>query len=131
MRPNKQPQNGYMMATRHTGSPRSIEYQVFSRVTGKINDASSESASFSELADALHENIKLWNAIAIDVVDDGNQLPTHLRAQLLYLTEFTIAHTRKVLNRTADASALVDINTAIMRGLRQTAPPQEVDQCPA
>jgi flagellar protein FlaF len=41
-----------------------------------------------------------------------------LRARIFYLAEFTRAHTRKVLRRTAGPDALVEINLAVMRGLR-------------
>jgi len=45
-----------------------------------------------------------------------------LRAQLVYLGEFTRAHTQKVLRGEADPAPLIDINSAIIRGLRAPAP---------
>lgn len=116
-------QNGYLSATRSTGSPRTIEYQVFSKVTGKLNRAATPDAAFPDLASALDENLVLWRTLALEVVDDENALTPQLRAQLFYLFEFTNAHTSKVLRGEADARALIDINTSIMRGLRQS--PQE------
>ncbi|MFN6978293.1 MAG: flagellar biosynthesis regulator FlaF [Gemmobacter sp.] len=44
-----------------------------------------------------------------------------MRAQLFYLYEFTAAHSRRVLDGTASVEALVDVNTAMMRGLRGAA----------
>ncbi len=111
--------NGYMTATRSTGMPRDVEYQVFCKVTGALNRASTEPVNFSELASALNENLTLWRTIALDVIDAENGLPASLRAQLFYLFEFTQAHTPKILRREADASALIDINTSIIRGLKQ------------
>lgn len=111
--------NGYMTATRSTGMPRDVEYQVFCKVTGALNRASTEPVNFSELASALNENLTLWRTIALDVIDADNGLPASLRAQLFYLFEFTQAHTPKVLRREADASALIDINTSMIRGLKQ------------
>lgn len=128
---NAMRQNGYMSATRSTGTPRDVEYQLFSRVTGRLNRADSESAGFSELAEALHENLALWTTIGLDVMESGNGLPDSLRAQLFYLFEFTRGHTQKVLRREADASALVDVNTAVMRGLRPGAVAKGADTCPA
>ncbi|MEM1297908.1 MAG: flagellar biosynthesis regulator FlaF [Pseudomonadota bacterium] len=116
-------QNGYVAATRKTGMPRSIEYQLFSKTTGRLNRASQPDGSFPDLAEALSDNLELWRTLAVDVVDDENGLPAQLRAQLLYLFEFTNAHTSKVLRGEADVSALIDINTSIMKGLRQS--PQE------
>ena len=115
-----QKQNGYMDATRTVGLPRDVEYQLFARVTGKLNRGFQESASFPELVEALQENLSLWRTLALDVADEENDLPDQLRAQLFYLFEFTRAHTPKVMRGDADVSALVDINMAIMRGLRST-----------
>ena len=49
---------------------------------------------------------------------DGNALPVALRAQLVCLAEFVRKHTLRVLGGQASIAPLVDINTAIMRGLR-------------
>lgn len=112
--------NGYMAATRSTGMPRDIEYQVFCKVTGAINKAASAvPLDFSILAAALNENLVLWRTIALDVVDDDNGLPNSLRAQLFYLYEFTQAQTGKILRGQSDVSSLIEVNTSIIRGLRQ------------
>lgn len=103
--------------------PRNIEYQLFSKTTGRLNKASQPDGSFNDLAQALSDNLELWRILALDVIDDENGLPDQLRAQLFYLFEFTNAHTSKVLRGEADATALIDINTSIMKGLRQS--PQE------
>ncbi len=113
-----QNRNGYMDATRSTGTPRDVEYQLFSRVTGKLNRGLAHSATFSDLAAALNENLSLWRALALDVMEPTNELPAPLRARLFYLYEFTRTHTQRVLKREADAQALVDVNIAIMRGLK-------------
>ena len=111
--------NGYMAATRSTGMPRDVEYQVFCRVTGAMNRAAAEPVDFPALAAALNENLILWRTLALDVKDHDNGLSKQLRAQLFYLFEFTQSHTPKVLRGDADVSALVDINTAIIGGLKQ------------
>ena len=119
MSANSLMQNGYLGVTRSTGTPRDVEYHMFSRVTGKLNQTSGEDAHFPDLAAALNENLNLWRTIALDVADGDNALPEMLRAQLFYLYEFTSAHTRKVLQRKADTAALIEINRLIMRGLKQ------------
>lgn len=99
-------------------TPRGIEYEAFARVTARIKAAIERGAEgFPALVAALHDNRRLWTALAADVADDGNLLPAALRAQLFYLAEFTQQHSRKVLIGSEDASALVDINTTVMRGL--------------
>lgn len=124
-----QKQNGYMEATRSVGMPREVEYHLFSQITGRLNRANKEGADFALLAEALHENVALWRTIGLSVAEPENELPPQLRAQLFYLFEFTREHTPKVLRGEADAAALIDINTNIMRGLRQSAPEQGLDQC--
>ena len=48
-----------------------------------------------------------------------------MRAQIFYLAEFTQIHSARVLKREAEPGILVDINTAMMRGLKgETEDPQ-------
>lgn len=102
-----------------TRTARSIEYDAFARVTHRLRIAIvSEHGSFAALARALHDNRGLWTTLAADVADADNGLPQALRAQIFYLAEFTGRHSSKVLAGQADAEVLVEINTAIMRGLR-------------
>lgn len=110
---------GYAAASA-LGSPRAAEYDAFARVTARLGSAAKAGPSgFARLAAALHENRRLWALVAAEVADPRNALPAELRARLFYLAEFTEDHTRRVLAREAGAAAdaLVEINTAVMRGL--------------
>jgi len=99
---------------------QSTEFDTFARITHRLSAAQSRgTAGFSDLANALHHNRRLWVLLAGDVADGANQLPESLRAQIFYLAEFTQAHSSKVLAGSDDAQVLIDINTAVMRGLRQ------------
>ena len=120
-----------------TKSPSQVEYQAFARITNaltrsagrKATDADQGPASsgraFASLASALHENLRLWTIVQGDVSAEGNALPDQLRASLFYLGEFTRDHTRKVLKGEADPVPLIEINTAVMRGLRQQQEPRQ------
>ena len=111
--------SAYSDASAPIKTERSTEYQIFAQITHRLTKASKEDlASFIDLAEAVHENRRLWTILASDVVDNDNGLPAQLRAQIFYLAEFTEAHSRKVLAKQATANALVEINTSIMRGLR-------------
>jgi len=110
--------HAYGAAMRATGTPRSVEYQVFSQITGRLSQSIAAGTPFAALAEALHDNLTLWSAIAADVAGDGNALPQMLRGQLFHLAEFTTVHTRRVLKGEAGAEALIDVNQSIMRGLR-------------
>ena len=98
---------------------RSNEYDLLARCTQQLAMAwTRRKEDFPTLAVALTENLQLWSALAADVAEAGNGLPAPLRAQLFYLYEFTAGHTRAVLDQRGSVEVLVDINTAVMRGLR-------------
>lgn len=110
-------------ATQNTvRTPRGIEYEAFARITHRLKSSAEKGSSeFGQLAQAIHENRQLWTLLAADVTAAENGLPADLRARIFYLYEFTNQHSRKVLKNPNEVSALVEINTAIMRGLRQKA----------
>ena len=97
---------------------RGIEYDAFARVTHRLKTAD-PGKNYPAFVQALHENRQLWTLLAVDVADEANSLPQGLRAQIFYLAEFTAHQTSKVLSLGESPEALIEINTAIMRGLRQ------------
>lgn len=114
-----QAQRAYSAASAPTRTPRNLEYDVVARVTHRMRSADLKGTEgFPALVSALHENKKLWNIFAIDVADAANQLPKGLKAQIFYLAEFTSLHTSKVLTHQATIGPLLEINTAILNGLR-------------
>lgn len=107
--------NGHTIRT-HRGT----EYEAFAQITGRLKQSAAAGKSrFKDLASALHDNRRLWTILATDVADNDNGLPRDLRARIVYLAEFTRIHSGKVLAGTAEAGPLIEINTAIMRGLRE------------
>jgi flagellar protein FlaF len=99
---------------------QSTEYDAFAKITRRLKSATDSGKSgFAALVAAIHDNRRLWALLAGDVAGADNALPQPLRAQIFYLAEFTLQHSAKVLDGSADAGVLVDINTAVMRGLRQ------------
>ena len=116
-------QRAYGQNAQPIRTPRSTEYDVFARITHQLIVASrGGKANFANLAKAVADNRRMWTTLAADVAGDGNLLPDALRAQIFYLCEFTQAHSRKVLKDNASVAPLVEINAAIMRGLRNKAP---------
>ena len=111
-------QSLYAQPTRELGTARSIEYKAFSKVTARLASWNEETDSFASLAEALYKNQLLWTVLGADVADQGNELPASLRAQIFYLSEFTNLHTQKIMAGKAKSQVLVEINTSIMRGLR-------------
>ena len=115
----------YQSGTQPIKTPRSTEYEAFARITSRLRNASGKTpAGFRDLATALHDNRRLWTILAADVADKDHKLPSDLRARVVYLAEFTRLHTGKVLRNGASTSPLIEINSAIMRGLgdRRTLP---------
>lgn len=104
---------------------RGSEHEALARVTARLRSASAGGANaFPQLAAALHDNRELWTVLAAGVADPENTLAPALRARLFYLAEFTDAHSAKVLRGRADPEVLVEINTAVMKGLRPTGAPE-------
>ncbi|RKF13053.1 flagellar biosynthesis regulatory protein FlaF [Roseovarius spongiae] len=116
----RQAQDAYSRSARTIKTPRSAEYEAFARVTNRIrSSAGSGSRGFARLADALHDNRRLWTLLATDVADDANPLPPEIRARIVYLAEFTHLHSSRVLTEGASPAPLIEINTAVMGGLRE------------
>lgn len=113
----QQAQAAYRTAANPIRTPRGAEYDAFARITGRLRSASRPPARFRDLAAAVHDNRRLWAILATDAAGDGNLLPPELRARILYLAEFTRIHSGHVLRTGAPADPLIEINTAVMRGL--------------
>lgn len=110
---------GYAHAEGPVRTARSLEYDLLARCTKNLSAAwARRREDFPGLARALHDNLRLWSSLAADVAETDNMLPKELRAKLFYLYEFTADHSRSVLGNRATVDVLVDINTAVMRGLR-------------
>lgn len=121
MNPSQQASRAYAPSQAHLRSARSVESQIIAGITARLRSAVA-SRDFPGLAAALHENRRLWIRLAADVADSDNGLPAPLRARLCYLAQFTEVHSRRVLHDDADPAVLVEINTAVLRGLADGAP---------
>lgn len=98
---------------------RTIEYDLFAEITSRLRRAiSTESENFPVLVEAMNDNRRLWSELALDLANPENRLPESLRAQLLSLAQFTLNQTNAVLQGNAPAEVLIDLNIAIMRGLK-------------
>jgi flagellar biosynthesis activator protein FlaF len=98
---------------------RAVEYDAFARVTQRMKTASTlRDGQFAALAQAMADNQRLWSTLAEDVALPTNTLPPRLREGIFYLYQFTRQHSRRILDGAATVEALIDINAAVMRGLR-------------
>ena len=112
-------QRGYAANAAPTRTDRRGEYEVIAQVTRRLRSAAQDSTrNFGSYAEALHDNRRLWTNLAVDVADNGNGLPETLRARVIYLAEFTAQHTSKILRKQASVMPLLEINMAVLRGLK-------------
>lgn len=113
----------YAAASASVRTTRGSEHAVFERVTARLSRAADPTAPMAQRAAALHDNRQLWITLATDLASAENALPQGLRAQLFYLAEFSLLHSRQALRDHAAFAALIDINKAVMRGLDGVAGP--------
>lgn len=111
--------NAYPSAEAAARTPRSLEYSLLAQITHRLSAAwALKKEDYSGFAGALNDNLRMWTTLASDVAESTNGLPAPLRAQLFYLYEFTAAHSRAILDNRGSVEVLLEINTAVMRGLR-------------
>ncbi len=115
-----QAQAAYAGSKAPTKTDRSAEYEVIARISYRMKKAIQHD-DFPALIDALYENNKLWTALLVDVANPENALPDELRANIAYLASFTQQHSHKVMRKAASAVPLLEINAAILKGLKQEA----------
>ncbi|MEO1420434.1 MAG: flagellar biosynthesis regulator FlaF [Pseudomonadota bacterium] len=114
---------GYAENAVTTRNGRRSEYDVFARVTHALRETATKAkTNFPAYAEALHLNRRLWTALVVDLADPANPIPEDLKARVVYLSEFTQHHTRKVLRDGASVMPLLEINMAVMRGLKSEGP---------
>jgi flagellar protein FlaF len=94
-----------------------MEAQLIGQVTARLRRAAMNAADFPTLVAALHANKQMWDTLAVSVADKDNTLPQALRAQIFYLAEFTTHHSRKIMRGQDTVTPLIEINTAVLRGL--------------
>lgn len=108
----------YQSTQRITENPRESEYRLFGQVTGALISAQRGNLSGGPLAEAVDWNRKLWRTLAADCLDDRNQLPEQLRANIVSLSLFVTRYSKEVTRKGAPLDPLIDINRSIMQGLQ-------------
>ncbi|MGM0584725.1 MAG: flagellar biosynthesis regulator FlaF [Pseudomonadota bacterium] len=121
------PARAYADARDAVLTPRQGEYRLFARLTHRLSEAAGairdgDRTAYPRLAEAMHDNLRLWLTLSVDLAQEGNALPETLRGQLISLAGFVERQTNAILRQDVDVAdavqALVDVNAAIMKGLR-------------
>lgn len=103
--------------SRELRSARDAEYDAFSRVTRLLREADRAGRDRDSIF-AVYKNNELWTVLASDLSDPANSLPQEVKAGLLSLALFSLRHGRAVLAGGESLAPLIDINIAVMKGLR-------------
>ena len=112
-------QDTYKSVSQTVKTPKRVEYELFAKVTHQLKLAATQKkSSFPKFVEALHQNRKLWRILASDVAQTGNLLDADVKGQILYLAEFTHAYTSRVMSEQITVRPLLDINAAVLRGLK-------------
>ena len=114
--------NAYQRVGKIAEDPRSSQARILARVTTELENALEDGRYSARLATAVHNNVRLWNALARDLQDPGNQLPDALKAQLLSLAIWVNKHSLAVPRDIEKVRALIDVNKQIGAGLSTPQP---------
>ena len=111
----------YQKAQLAAENPRNTEYRLFGQVTGALIEAQTANAKGVALMEAIDWNRRLWSTLAVDCMDDANQLSKPLRAQIVSLSLWVTKYSSQVMTNGASLEPLIDINRTIMQGLQRRA----------
>lgn len=111
----------YQNTQRITEDGRATEYRLFGQVTGALIDAQKVGAKGGPLVEAVDWNRRLWRTLAVDCMDDHNQLPREVRAKIVSLSLWVTKYSKEVTRQGASMEPLIEINRTIMQGLQGAA----------
>lgn len=100
---------------------RETEYEAFSQVTRMLRGTGQTRLDPDQVL-AIHKNNELWAILATDLAQPGNLLAGEIKAGLVSLAGFAIRQGHAVLNGTGRIEPLIEVNVAIMKGLRGAVP---------
>lgn len=123
-------QNAYGQSTREIASDRDVETTLFRRATTRLIHIMAEHPDGDlpvtpDNVSVLSDNLRLWDALCVDLMHPENQLPDELRNSLINLGNFVRQHTLRLYAGDGEVAVLVDINKAILGGLTGQAKPAE------
>ena len=122
----------YAQTQKSSMPPREVEAMAFTKAALMLEEAKGKVDDYDSYAAALKFNQLLWTIIQADVVDNENQLPAQLKANILSLSIFVDRQTIKSLANTKaeNLDSLININKNLAEGLmtRQANPAEAAPQ---
>ena len=95
-------------------SPRETEIIAF----GLCNARLSRAITLGERVAALHKTHELWSILFRDLSSDANQLPPHLRSDLIALAVWAMRYSVAAMSSDAALQPLIEVNRNVADGLR-------------
>ena len=119
----------YARTQKSSMSSREIEAMAFTKAALKLEDTKKSLGDYDAYASALKFNQLLWTIIQADIVDQENQLPDQLKANILSLSIFVDRQTIKALAATSEKhlDVLININKNLAEGLLMQTEHPEVE----
>jgi len=110
--------NAYQQASKRAENPSNTEYRLFAQVTRALMDAqNAPEEAYSDIAEAIDWNRRVWGAMAVDCSQADNGLPESLRAGIISLSIFIGKHSSIAVRDNSEMEILIDLNKTIMQGL--------------
>ena len=121
----------YAQTQKSSMAPREVEAMAFTKAALMLEEAKGKVDDYDSYAAALKFNQLLWTIIQADVVDNENQLPAQLKANILSLSIFVDRQTIKSLANTKaeNLDTLININKNLAEGL-MTRPANPAEAAP-
>jgi flagellar biosynthesis activator protein FlaF len=108
----------YRRVQKAAESPRDAEYRLFAQVTSALLTVQDQHLRGPALVDALDWNRRVWSALSSDCSLPDNGLPGNVRGQIISLALWVSRYSSDVASGAAGVDALIDVNRAIMDGLK-------------
>jgi flagellar protein FlaF len=108
--------NPYAEAIAQTESPREREYRLLARANRLLVEAK-DKGDLATLYRAVLYNRQIWNTFLIDLTDQGNTLPTELKAALISIGIWVEKFSEPVCDGKESVDDLIEVNRTIMEGL--------------
>ncbi len=108
----------YQKTQSAVASPRDTEYRAFSTITAALISAAQVGRDdLKQFMAAIHENRRLWGALANDCASDRNLLPDETRAIIINLSRWVNSYSSDVMRKGESPEPLIEINRIMMDGL--------------
>jgi len=112
----------YQRVAQVAENPRQTEYRLLADVCRELVDSTREGAQTLRRREALDWNRRVWMTFLVDCSQPENALPAALRAKIISLGLWVNRYTDEAMWSDLDLTPLVDVNTAIMKGLLGNPP---------